>query len=59
MRYTNNLKIVKVLKIFKDMTINDDNIIIDNNSNFFINSLNRKNLYNEKRNKINNMIIIT
>lgn len=59
MRYTNNLKIVKVLKIFKDMTINDDNIIIDNNSNSFINSLNRKNLYNEKRNKINNMIIIT
>ena len=37
------------------MTINDDNIIIDNDFNFFVNALDNKSLKNEKRNNNTNM----
>ena len=40
------------------MTIDDDNKIIDNASNFFTDGLNNKSLENEKRNKSTNIIII-
>ena len=52
MKHVNNAKIVKVLKILKNMTINDDDTIIDNNSNFFINGLDNKSFKNEKKLKV-------
>lgn len=41
------------------MTINNDNIIIDNDFNFSMNDLNSKSLENKKRNKSTIMVMIT
>lgn len=49
MRYASNLKIVRVLLMLKNMTVDNDNIIIDNNSHFSINNLNNKSLKKEKK----------
>lgn len=34
MRYANNAKFIGILRILKNIAIDDDDIIIDNNSNF-------------------------
>ena len=44
--------------MLKGMIIDNDNIIIDNNSNFFTDGLDNKNLKKEKRNESINMAII-
>ena len=45
--------------MLEGITINNNNIIIDNYSNSSINSLNNKSLKNKKRNKSTNIAIIT
>ena len=42
----------------KNITIDDNNTIIDKNSNFFIYNLNNKSLENKKRNKSSNIEMI-
>lgn len=58
MDYVINIRIVKILRILEGMTIDDNNTIIDNDSNFFINSLDNKSPKKQKRNKSINMAII-
>ena len=48
--YVSNAKIVKVSRMLETIIVDNDNIIIDNNFNSFIDSLNNKSLENEKRN---------
>lgn len=55
-KYISNVRIIRVLKILKSMTINNDNIIRNNNSNFFIHGLNNKNQENEKKNQKTNIV---
>lgn len=52
MRYINNIKIVKVLKILEKIIINNDDIIINNNFNSSMNNLKNKNLKIRKKLKI-------
>lgn len=59
MRYINNAKIIKVSRMLEDMIINDDIIIINNDSNSSINDLDNKNLKNKKRNESTNITMIT
>ena len=59
MGYANNTKIVQVSKMLESMTVDNDDTIIDNDSNFFMNGLDNKSLENEKRNKNTNIAIIT
>ena len=59
MRYVSNVKIIRVSKMLESMIIDNDNIIINNNSNSFKNGLNNKNLENKKRNESTNMVMIT
>lgn len=42
MRYINNTIIVKILKILENITIDNNNIIINHNSNFSIDDLDNK-----------------
>ena len=49
---------VKISRMLEKMTINDDDTIINNDSNFSTDSLNKKSLDNKKRNKSINMVII-
>ena len=44
--------------MLEGMTINDNNIIIDNDFNFFMVGLNNKSLKNKKINKNTNIIMI-
>ena len=45
--------------MLKNMTIDDDDTIIDNDSNSSINSLDNKTLKNEKKNENTNIAMIT
>lgn len=58
MEYANKAKIVNISKILEGMTIDDDNIIIDNDSNFFTDVIDNKSLENEKRDQSTNMAMI-
>ena len=58
MGYINNAKIVKASKILENIIVNNNNIIIDNDFNSSIDSLNNKSLKNKKINKNTNMAII-
>ena len=44
--------------MLKDIIVDDDNTIIDNDSNSVTDGLNNINLENEKRNESTNMVII-
>ena len=44
--------------MLEKMTVDDDNTIINNDSNFATNSLDNKNLKNEKKNEITNKAMI-
>ena len=58
MGHLSNIKIVKVSRMLESMTVNNDDIIIDNDFNFSINGLDNKSLENEKKNESINMSII-
>lgn len=58
MGYISNVKTIKILRILENMTINDNDTIINNDFNSFTNSLNNKSLENEKRNENINIAII-
>lgn len=49
MRYINNAKIIKVLKILKCKIVENNEIIIDTDSNSFTDGLNNKILENKKK----------
>ena len=59
MGHARNAKIVKASRMLVSMTINDDNIIINNNFNSFMDGLDNKSLEKEKKNKNTNMVMIT
>lgn len=52
MRSISDIKIIETLKMLKNMIIKNDDIIIDNDFNFSINSLNNKNIKNENKKKV-------
>ena len=58
MGYASNAKIVRVLKMLKNIIVDNDNIIIDYDSNFSINDLDNKSLKDEKKNESTNTEII-
>ena len=48
MKYTSNAKIIRASKMLEGMTINDNNIVTNNDFNSFTDDLDNKNL--EKKN---------
>ena len=58
MRHASNAKTIKVSRMLEDVIIDDNDIIINNNSNSFIDGLDNKSLENEKLNKSTNIAII-
>lgn len=58
MKYISNAKIGKLSKYQKNMTINNDDTIINNDLNSFMDSSNKKSLEKKEINKSTNIVII-
>lgn len=52
MGYANNIRIVRELRMLKSITINHNNIIINNDFNSSMDDLDNKSLENEKEIKV-------
>ena len=59
MGHASNARIVRASRMLEGMTVDDNDTIIDNDSNSSTDGLDNKSLENEKRNKSTNMAIIT